>query len=252
MTQLDDRHKAQIADLTNVKLGLAVAERIVRRKPTLPGLGVLHGPPGYGKSSACSRIGAMFQTAYLSVKPLWTINGFLGALCAELCVRAPNSKDGRFEAAKEALLSGPNLLMLDEADHLCHGKMPVIEFVRTLSDETGIAILLVGEETLPDLLRRCSGRTYSRVLQWQPAQPCTVEDARALAALYCPALTLADDLISEIVAKTHGVTRLVAVNLDTIGETAATERWDRVDLRKWGAAKIMTGAAPAARRAVRA
>lgn len=46
----------QIADLQNVGIAISAIDRLLSRQPHMPGLGVMHGPSGFGKTLALARV----------------------------------------------------------------------------------------------------------------------------------------------------------------------------------------------------
>jgi hypothetical protein len=96
---------------------------------------------------------------------------------------------------------------------------------------------------LPQKLKKWE-RFHSRVLSWVPAQPVSLQDAKALAPIYAAGIKVAEDLLDHLVKLSGGSVRRVCVNLNGIAEKAAVEGWERVDLRTWGDTPIYTGEAP--------
>jgi len=96
---------------------------------------------------------------------------------------------------------------------------------------------------LPNKLKKHE-RFHGRVLNWLPAAPVSPDDARLLASLYCPDVTLADDMLRYLVDLSHGSVRRVSVNLVNIQEAALIEGWDTVERSQWGSRELYTGDAP--------
>ena len=72
----------------------------------------------------------------------------------------------------------------------------------------------------------------------------SLDDARLLAGIYCPEVTLADDMLRYLVDLSHGSVRRVSVNLVNIQDAALIEGWDMVDRSQWGSRELYTGDAP--------
>ncbi len=135
-------------------------------------------------------------------------------------------------------------LIIDEADRLIDKKM--IELVRDLHQDTSIPILLVGEELLPQKLKSIE-RMYNRVLVWELAQPCDVQDTEMMVKKWVPGISLTDDLIAEIIAKTHGNARRIAATLHQANGFATNNNLAELSLENYSGG-YFTGDAPSRRR----
>lgn len=109
------------------------------------------------------------------------------------------------ELTKQAieLLSTPDHppLFIDEADKLVDRVM--IENIREIADKSKVAIILIGEEALPDKLARVE-RVYGRVISWVPAQPVDLEDCRKLASRALGNIQIDDDVLESIRRASEG------------------------------------------------
>ncbi|MDO6806193.1 hypothetical protein Q4595_27290, partial [Wenyingzhuangia sp. 1_MG-2023] len=70
---------SNIAGINNVALTNQAMMHLQDRSPSLPGLGVLHGPSGYGKSFAASYAANAHRAFYIQCKSTWTRKKFLEA-----------------------------------------------------------------------------------------------------------------------------------------------------------------------------
>ena len=145
----------------------------------------------------------------------------------------------------EALAIDGVPLIIDEADYLA--TKGLINLVREIHDKSGAPVLLIGEEGLPGALSRWE-RVHNRMLDWVPAQPATLEDAKHLARLYCPGVSVADDLLSKIAEAASGRARRICVSLERVREMAATEGHKSIDAAQWGDKQFFRGQPPARRK----
>ena len=150
------------------------------------------------------------------------------------------------QAAEELSKSGRPLL-IDEADMLA--KNSFIGIVRDLYESSQGTIILIGEEQMPQTLRRWE-RVHNRMLDWVQAQPADLREVGLLAALKCPGLTVAPEVQHLVLEKSHARARRIVVNLRQISEYAL--KTGRKDITAEDAGKItfFTGDAPAPRRIV--
>lgn len=144
------------------------------------------------------------------------------------------------QIAEQLALSGRPLI-IDEMDHVVDRN--AVELVRDLYEASRAAILLIGEESLPGKLAQWE-RFHGRILDWVAAQPADLEDARALRDLYCDRVTVADDLLADVVAAAEGSVRRICVNLERIQELGQVDGHDVMDRAAWGDRALFTGRAP--------
>lgn len=233
--------------LKNVASFMAMVQRLIARDPHLPGIGVCHGPSGYGKTYAS--IFAQNKTSAIRVEvgDSWTRRTFLQAILRELGepVKARLSIADLSERAIAALGDEPGRpLFVDEADKLCDKNM--IEIVRELHEHSGAPVVLIGEEKLPAKLLNVE-RLHNRVLDWFPAQPCDLDDTRELARAFCPRLSAADEVLDHIRAASGGRARRIVVNLSRAGEAARNKGAKNLTLDLFSVVPLHTGEPPAVR-----
>jgi len=231
-----------VAPLTNVGLTLSALERARNRAQGLPGILVLHGPSGWGKSTAAAYAAVRLRAYYVSMQSVWTRRAFLQALCREMGLPPSGTIAEMAGACAEQLALSDRPLLIDEADVLAH-RDGGAGLIKDLYESTLGTVLLIGEETLPQRMTRYE-RLHGRVLEWVSAQPATLSDARALTNIYCPGVQVADDLLEHFAAKARGSVRRVAVNLDRVRQEAAAQGWERCDRATWGERPVYAGEPP--------
>lgn len=98
----------------------------------------------------------------------------LRALARELSITAPPHRLGPlFAAIAERLIAARRpTVFIDEPDKLT---LHHLEIIRDLTESTGAPIVLIGEEGLPELMRR-ERRIWSRTQQTVPFRPFAVPD----------------------------------------------------------------------------
>ncbi|GFM37969.1 AAA family ATPase [Desulfovibrio psychrotolerans] len=235
----------RIANLSNVSMCLGSFAKAINRESHLPGLLVMHGPSGYGKTTAATSASMMFDAYYVQCRSSWTRKAFYLALLKVMNIDPARTIYAMEEQIVAQLALSRLPVIIDEADHLTD--RGIIECVRDIYEGSGAAILLIGEEKLPGALARWE-RIHNRVLEWLPAQPATLADARALADLYCRSVRVADDLLELIHTASKGVARRICVNLERVQETGRTMGHPQMGLAEWGDTPLYTGDAPSRRR----
>lgn len=231
--------KGTVALLANVAACMAVMERLRNRGPGRPGLGVFYGHSGYGKTYSAIYVQNKTRAARVEVGDAWTRKVLLEKICIELATEPKGTIAQLVDKVVTVLVEDDRPLIIDEADKLVDKGM--IELVRQLQEESGAPILLLGEEKLPSKLAQVE-RVHNRVLVWEPAQPCDIDDTRALANLVCP-IDVADDLLDHIRDRSGGRARRIVVNLDLVTEFARASGLKSLGLAEYRG-DYYTGSAP--------
>jgi len=144
----------------------------------------------------------------------------------------------------EQLANSNKPLIIDELDHLVHKN--AVEIIRDIYEGSGAAILLIGEERLPEKLKRWE-RFHGRVLDWVPAQPSDLADSRHLARLYCREVAISDDLLDAVHKASRGSARRICVNLERVQDEAIGQGLAEINLVDWAQREFFTGDAPVRR-----
>lgn len=230
-----------VADTANLGLCDVALERAIDRTGSLPGMVCLYGPSGFGKSVAATHVACRRRAYYVQAKSVWTKKHTLTAILHEMGMQKARTIPEMLDQAAEELAVSGRPLIIDEMDHLVDKN--AVELIRDLYESSQAPILLIGEEQIPNKLKKWE-RFHGRVLSWVPAQPVTVEDAIKLVPLYAPAVDVAEDLLSHLVDISGGSVRRVAVNLELINDTAGASGASRIDRAAWGRRELYTGEAP--------
>lgn len=233
---------SQIAQIHNLELVRTAAERLLGRTAGLPGMAVLYGPAGYGKTTAALAIANENRAYFVQMRSAWGRKALLEKILLEMGARPHGTIPQMLDQVCEQLATSGRMLMIDEFDY-CGRTDGLIELVRDIYEGSQATLLLLGEELLPKKLEKWE-RFHSRVLSWMPAQPVSLQDAAALAPIYCPGVHVADDLLAHLVKLSGGSVRRVSVNLASVYETASLEGWTVASRGLWGDRQIYTGEAP--------
>ncbi|OIO54624.1 MAG: hypothetical protein AUJ55_11700 [Proteobacteria bacterium CG1_02_64_396] len=241
------KHSGSTALTQNVGLALQALYRVADRPGHLPGLAVFYGPSGYGKSFAAGHAAGETTAFYVEARNSWSRKAFVEAVANEMGLPThrltlPQIVD---KVAEQLVVTGRPLIV-DEVDQLVDKGQNYVEILRDLYEASGAPILLIGEEMLPQKLQRYE-RFHGRILDFFPAQPCSLDDALGLRALYCVRAQVGDDLLAAIVAASKGSVRRVCVNLERAQEFAEGHGLDTVTLGDWGSRDFFTGRPPARR-----
>lgn len=141
----------------------AAVDALRDRDPSLPGLGLIFGKWGYGKSEAVDHFYGESDIFYIVIKRLWRPRRMLEELCQVLNLGSPEYRLDRLsDQVAAGLRRWGKPLFVDEADYLFKNGI-MLDVLRDLHDSTRTPIILIGMETMCDKLRKY-GQFFSRIL----------------------------------------------------------------------------------------
>lgn len=227
------------APLTNMALMLSTMMDCRESENPSARMGLFYGFSGYGKTVAAGFVVARTGAIYIQAQKIWTQKTVLEAIAEELGIaRLERSGPRIFKQVVEQLSRAPVDIIIDEMDYLAD--KGIVEFIRDIHDATQIAILMIGEESLPAKLKRWE-RFDNRILTATAAQPASEQDVLKLRDHYCHHVTIADDLAELFRVRCRGVTRRIVNNLHLARRAADVEGVCNIDAAWWGNRPIQTG-----------
>lgn len=194
-----------------------------------PGLGVVWGIAGRGKTVCAREYAVRTGSVYLRVMGHWTPRAMLSALCRELNGSEPRTIDQAQRTAIESLEKRPRTILVDEADRL---KIDLIDDFRDLHDMTGAPVVLIGEEYLFPKIN-AHRKNWSRVQQTVEFGPITNEDI-LLFALEAASLRLEPEAAEKIGLRSNGDFRLVWRDVRSLEQMARASSTQKVDAKMVG------------------
>lgn len=234
-----------IAPLANVARLMTLVDRLQNRAHGLPGLGCFYAPAGFGKSHAGIFAASSFNACHVQALPFGGTKKLMEMIVVELGFSPARTVGGLFDQAVGEFARKGYPLIIDEADQILRDT--TIEAIRNLQDHSGVPVILMGEELLPQKLKRWE-RVHSRILSWEAAQPLTLDDIGHLAPIYARGITLDPDLKSALLAASRGSIRNACNSLSSMAEFAAIKGLKHLTRASWGAGAFHTGEAPEARK----
>lgn len=237
-----NRGSGRWAPTANISLVTGAVEEALSRSPNLPGIVVLYGASGLGKTMAASFCANKFEGIHVEAHSYFNRKNFVLAILKEMGIRPGRTLGEMMEQAAEQLDLSGRPLIIDEGDHLMQRN--IIELVRDLHEMAHATILLIGEDQFPGKLLRYSERFHNRVLGWCLAQPTGLSDARQLARFYLSPIEVEDDLLAAVVKASGGLARRVCVNLELVRQHCVKRGLKKIDLTAWGKRPFYTGEAP--------
>lgn len=238
MTETTNVNRA--APLKNVAAFSTLLARMVERDPDLPGLAGFFGPSGWGKTKAAIYGANRWRAVYVECGQFTTARSLLSQILIEYGDQRSRGaiEDMKTRAIMLMAANPRRPLIIDEAHFIATKRF--VDVLRELSDKSGAAVILIGEEMLPTHLEAFE-RVHNRVLEWLAALPCDAADFALLVKSRCKGLTIAADLADAILAKTDGNTRRIVVNLSKATEIAQVKGLDKLDLAAFGGVEAITG-----------
>lgn len=231
-----------LAFLKNVQGCMTLVHRLRDRQAGLPGIGVVNGPSGYGKTWGSIYAQNKTRAIRVEVGDTWTRKSLLEAVLIEAGIPKPRGTIAALAKQAIAVLGdAPDRpLFIDEADRLVDKGM--IETVRELHESSQVPVLLIGEEQLPEKLTAIE-RVHNRVLDWYPAQPCDLEDTRKLSDIFLAGVEVDDALLDRVREQGEGRARRIVVTLAGMAEWVRNTGVRRLDLGSYKGG-IFTGQPP--------
>ncbi|MEL7098257.1 MAG: ATP-binding protein [Pseudomonadota bacterium] len=233
-----------VQPLSNVMRLATLVERVENRAFGLPGMAVFHGFPGLGKSFGAAFCANNQDCIHISVQQTWTQKFLLEQLLHELDQPDRGTLASLAMRAQRSLAISGRTLIIDEADYAV--KKGMINMIRDLHDNSGAAVILIGMENLPQMLRSAE-QVDGRIASWVQAEPADEKDAELLAKHYAPGVTIAEDLRERIRTDNRGSARYMARDFAVVLEHCRTIGEDHIDLKSWGGVEFPRRHAPAPR-----
>jgi len=200
----------------NVREFMNTANALIRREAGTPGLGLVHGQRGRGKT----RTAVWFQanndaTVLVRAKKIWQPGWMLEEIAVELGIVPKKRAKDLFEDVANALKESPHLILVDECNLPCAA---CLETLRDLHDVTECPILLIGHEGIVRRLKRMAP-LWDRLLYVTEFKAIGMEDLENFAAS-CLDRGVEADALSKALAETGGNFRKCVIALKSAEDRA--------------------------------
>lgn len=232
-----------VASIATLDLVAATLERLSNRRLGVPGIGVLYGPSGWGKTFSTNTLANESRAYYVQMLSAWRSKDLLEKILSEMGVAHGKSTVSKLlDMVTQQLSASRRTLIIDEFDHAAKNDT-LVELTRDIYEGSQGSLLLVGEELLPRKLEAWE-RFHSRVSTWAPAQKVSIEDAIKLTPIYCPGITVADDALARLVVLSKGSVRRVVNCLTAIHEHSQLYALDEVSAQTLAGITLPSDRAP--------
>jgi len=231
--------KYKIVPVKNISRLTAAQRALLSRAPGTPGMGVVHGPAGYGKTIATAWLSNQVPSIAVRAMALWTPSAMLGAILRELRMQPGGSCASQVERIVEALARTEHSLFIDEVHYIARSTR-LVETLRDIHDLATVPVILIGEEGIVQQLSHLR-RLTSRIAQDVQFQPLDLEDTAMIAQQLCE-VEIREDMLARIHQQTHGNCRNTVVALGRIEQTARAKGLQRVGVADIGSkVQLFTG-----------
>ncbi|ATG74345.1 DNA transposition protein [Zobellella denitrificans] len=225
--------KNVVAPVKNVVAAQDAFDNLCNRSLGVPGIGLIHGETGYGKTTAVTYLFNQVNGIYVRALSADTPSSLLGRVMGELGAQ-PMARTARMvDYILEHMSMYERPLFIDEADYLMDD-VKLLETVRDLYDCTEVPVVLIG---MDQIARRISTRRqfFNRISEWVEFKPADLEDVQIAAdAMLDDGIGIDVDLLDELRRQAKGEMRTIAIGLDKIERLAKANELDCVTLAHWG------------------
>ena len=170
----------------NVKQLISMMNRLREREDGVPGMGLVYGEPGLGKTYAITWWAAQNDAILIRSANLMSARWLLEEMVEELGEIPYNKFSDIFNQVVSQLIKTPRTIIVDETDYLTIDSRAV-ETLRDIHDKTNVPIVLVGMGTANKRLQRHAplrvarmalrngkaSRSNKKTLACNKCQPCT-------------------------------------------------------------------------------
>lgn len=233
--------KSQVVPVKNVKNLSKASNALLTRTPGTPGMGLIFGKSGYGKTTATAWFVNQCNGVYVRALASWTSSTMLQAILRELDVAPTKLRAASMvnQIADILRITG-RPLFLDEFDYIVEDKK-MTETLRDVHDLSSVPVILVGMEGVQQKIQ-LRDQFVNRIAQWVEFNAADFEDCKDLAEL-CEA-KIKTDLLRRLFDASRGVIRLIVIGLDVIERKAKTLGLQEIGLDEWGSADFFLSKSP--------
>lgn len=171
-------------------------DALINRTPGMPGMGLIWGPTGYGKTTAVTWFINQCHGVYIRAMRLWSPKSMLTAIARELDLDIKAMNNGMLvEAIIQRLAESGRPLFIDEADYVVETRR-LTDTLRDIHDLSTVPVILVGMHGIEKRIRNNEQFT-GRISQWVNFEGIDRDDCRLLADGLSE-VKIADDLLKHL------------------------------------------------------
>lgn len=212
----------------NVKEFISVAGKLNRVEAGVPGMGLVHGVKGLGKTTVAIHYAAqkVNRAVYARGKRDWSYTWMMEELLIELGVTPRRGEKAKFDDLVSALVENPRLIIIDETNMV---RTSLLETLRSVHDLTHNPFLFIGHEGVVDGLLRL-GPFFDRLLYKSELKPLGFEDLEAFCAAALE-VSIDSDALGAVLKSADGNFRRSVVSLKALEDKAKAGKLPAIDTR---------------------
>jgi len=215
----------------NVKNFITMMNNLQKRAEGVPGMGLVYGEPGLGKTQAILWWATQNDAVYIRSTNLMSGRWLLEELAEGLGEMPYYRFSDLFKQVITQLIAEPRVIIVDEVDYLA-SDAKAIETLRDIHDKTNVPIILVGMGRADKKLMRYK-HLFDRISEIVKFEPFKEQDVKDILAQLCE-VKITDDGIKYIYSQTSRFRQIVkmtnkaeqlakANNLNTLDEITLKE-----------------------------
>jgi DNA transposition AAA+ family ATPase len=234
--------RSKIVPISNVGRLTEAADALINRAYGMPGMGLIEGHTGLGKTTAVAWLTTRINGVYVRALATTTPCSLLESICKELGIGRRPTNVGTVEEIVRKLAETNRPLFIDEADYLADRRR-LIETLRDVHDLATVPVVLIG---MHGFRRKITGfqQLTGRIAQWVDFQPSSIEDALMLAKELAE-VGIGAELVRALHKAANGSVRNIVVGLQQIEQYARARSLDRIGGDQWPTGRdFFLGTAP--------
>lgn len=213
--------KHKIVEVKNMLKTEQLLDNLLNRSSMVPGIGLVHGSTGFGKTTAVEwlfnqdEVNGVFVRCYKAD----TLTSLMDGITREIGLAPRHSLRAQIDGIVEAVRAQELVLFVDEVDHVI-GNARIMETLRDIYDATEQPLILVGME---EIARRISQRKqlFNRISQWIEFKAADLEDVALFAREMLEVDVEIDEALLDLIRKrSNGMVRTIVSALDKIEKMA--------------------------------
>lgn len=211
-----------------------------------PGLVVISGSSGLGKTTACNWLLGQYpgKCTLAIAKPGWSPLAAMQSIAYQLGHHSPPGRVDRCQFEIEQMLCEKpgHFLIVDECNELTKSRTKEsLDFLKSIYDETGSPMVFFGEPGFEKVIYN-SAKMRRRTATYVYFQVCDLADARAIADTCCETkinnrltkIHIQDALLERLVDECKGMIGEICLGLERVERACAAAKKVEIGLEDWG------------------